>query len=344
MSIVFDNIDVEEGISGVAVSIRNSVIVATTANGNLATDFDNGQIIDGITLVTGNRILLKDQTNPIENGIYIVQSSGAPLRSNDAASGTTFASVIIFVQKGTQNKDTSWLCTNDSGSDIIGTDPLNMQLLTSADGVTNSNTSVDNAIAIFNGVDGKKIKSTNTIIGTNGDLIMNGTNAYIDLPDISAPSNPGNGLGRLYKKTGNDGLFWKPDLVGTEVDLTASGGGGGNIDYYFATGSSSISTTSNNYVQVNAMTLTPPSGTYKVTFSCYGTGSNRNRDYSYAIFINNSIVSNSERIFNEHHDNFITLYTQSIITVNGSQSINIKWKAESGRFDMYTRNLVLIKL
>jgi len=343
MSIVFESIDINEGISGVAVSIRNSVIVASTANGNLATDFENGQIIDGITLVTGNRLLLKDQTNAIENGIYIVQASGAPTRSEDASDGTTFASVIVFVQQGTQNKDTSWLCTNDSGSDIIGTDPLNMQLLTSSDGVTNSNTAVDNAIATFDGVDGKKIKSTNTLIGINGDLIMNGSNAYIDLPDISAPSNPGNGMGRLYKKTGNDGLFWKPDLVGAEVDLTETSGGG-SIDYYFASASSSISTTSNSYVQVNSMTLTPPSGIYKVSFSCYGTGTRRNRDYSYAVFIDNSIVSNSERIFNEHHDNFITLYTQSIVTVNGSQSINIRWKAEEGRFDIYTRNLILLKL
>ena len=71
----------------------------------------------------------------------------------------------------------------DSGSDIIGSDPLSMQLLTSSDGVTNSNTAVDNAIATFDGVDGKKIKSTNTLIGTNGNLIMNGSSAYIDLPD-----------------------------------------------------------------------------------------------------------------------------------------------------------------
>jgi hypothetical protein len=343
MSLVFDNIDVEESISGIAVSIRNSVIVASTGNGNLANDFENGKIIDGITLVTGNRLLLKDQTNAIENGIYTVQASGVPLRSEDASDGTTFASVIVFVQKGTQNKDTSWLCTNDSGSDIIGSDPLSMQLLTSSDGVTNSNTAVDNAIATFDGVDGKKIKSTNTLIGTNGNLIMNGSNAYIDLPDITAPSNPGNGMGRLYKKTGNDGLFWKPDLIGAEVDLTETGGGS-SIDYYFASATSSISTTSNNYVQVNSMTLTPPSGTYKVSFSCYGVGSTRNSDYSYAIFINNSIVNDAERIFTNRHDDFITLYTQSIVTVNGSQSINIRWKAESGRFNIYTRNLILLKL
>jgi len=43
---------------------------------------------------------------------------------------------------------------------------------------------------------------------------------FLELADTSAPSNPGAGSGRLYKKTGNDGLFWLPDAAGAEVDLT----------------------------------------------------------------------------------------------------------------------------
>jgi hypothetical protein len=40
------------------------------------------------------------------------------------------------------------------------------------------------------------------------------------LVDTSAPANPGAGRGRVYKKTGDDGLFWLPDASGPEVDLT----------------------------------------------------------------------------------------------------------------------------
>jgi hypothetical protein len=47
------------------------------------------------------------------------------------------------------------------------------------------------------------------------------TNGYIQLADIVAPTNPGAGLGRLYKKTGDDGLFWLPDAAGPEIDLTS---------------------------------------------------------------------------------------------------------------------------
>src|SRR5688500_804482 len=60
--------------------------VATTTNGTLATAFANGQTIDGVTLVTGDRILLKNQTTQSENGIYTVNASGAPTRATDADS------------------------------------------------------------------------------------------------------------------------------------------------------------------------------------------------------------------------------------------------------------------
>lgn len=58
------------------------------------------------------------------------------------------------------------------------------------------------------------------------DLYLGGnmnTGGYIELNDITAPANPAAGEGRLYKKTGDDGLFWKPDAAGPEVDLTAGG-------------------------------------------------------------------------------------------------------------------------
>ena len=48
------------------------------------------------------------------------------------------------------------------------------------------------------------------------------TTGYVQFSDISSPANPSVGEGRLYKKNGNDGLFWKPDTIGIEVDLTTA--------------------------------------------------------------------------------------------------------------------------
>ena len=52
------------------LDVKNSVRVATTANGTLSSAFANGQTVDGISLATGDRILLKDQSTGSENGIY----------------------------------------------------------------------------------------------------------------------------------------------------------------------------------------------------------------------------------------------------------------------------------
>ena len=89
--------------------------VATTAAGTLATDFENGDTIDGVTLVTGDRILIKDQATASENGIYTVNASGAPTRSLDAdVDAEVIASLIIMIEEGTTNADLMWqLITNN---------------------------------------------------------------------------------------------------------------------------------------------------------------------------------------------------------------------------------------
>jgi len=96
------------------LDVKASVRVATTENGTLATDFDNGSVVDGVTLATGNRILIKDQTDATANGIYVVQASGAPTRSSDMNEGSEFPSAFTFVEAGTSNADKGFVCTNNS--------------------------------------------------------------------------------------------------------------------------------------------------------------------------------------------------------------------------------------
>jgi hypothetical protein len=101
-----------------------SVVVASTANINTSTDLQNDDTIDGVTLATGNRVLLKDQTNAVQNGIYVVVASGAAGRATDLAASDAAASVAVFVQEGTANHDKAFVCTNNTGSDEVGTDEL----------------------------------------------------------------------------------------------------------------------------------------------------------------------------------------------------------------------------
>lgn len=93
---------------------KQAVRVATTTNGTLATAFQNGSVVDGVALVTGDRILLKNQTTQTENGIYTVNATGAPTRSLDADMGSELVQATMFVTEGTVNMGTQWTCTNNT--------------------------------------------------------------------------------------------------------------------------------------------------------------------------------------------------------------------------------------
>lgn len=103
-------------VDAVAQGVRwkDSVRAATTAAGTLATSFENGDVIDGVTLATGDRILIKDQSSGSENGIYTVNASGAPTRATDADTGTEVRGMVVPVREGTANADHSFINTNDS--------------------------------------------------------------------------------------------------------------------------------------------------------------------------------------------------------------------------------------
>lgn len=104
-------------VDGVAsgLDVKASVRVATTANVALATALENGDEIDGITLATGDRVLVKNQSTGSQNGIYVVQSSGAAVRATDAdASAEVTAGLFTFVEEGTANGNTGWVLTTDN--------------------------------------------------------------------------------------------------------------------------------------------------------------------------------------------------------------------------------------
>lgn len=87
---------------------------ATTTNGTLASAYANGSTIDGITLATNDRILIKDQTTQTENGVYTVNASGAPTRGTDADSTAELNAATVFVLSGTVNADKAYTQTTDN--------------------------------------------------------------------------------------------------------------------------------------------------------------------------------------------------------------------------------------
>jgi hypothetical protein len=98
------------------LDVKESVRVATTASVLLASALENGDVIDGVTLATGNRVLVKNQGTASENGIYVVQATGAAVRATDAdTSAEVTSGMFTFVSEGTINADSGWvLSTNDT--------------------------------------------------------------------------------------------------------------------------------------------------------------------------------------------------------------------------------------
>jgi hypothetical protein len=120
---------VDQAVAG----LRNRIIAeaATTANINLTTDLENGDTLDGVTLVTGDRVLVKDQTDATENGLYIVVASGAASRDPEHDTIAELSGGMVVVNQGTVNDNKIFLCTTDSDA-TIGISNITYTIITPA--------------------------------------------------------------------------------------------------------------------------------------------------------------------------------------------------------------------
>lgn len=112
---------VDAAVTG--LSWKQAARAATTVNGVFATSFANGSIIDGITLATGDRILIKNQTTASENGIYTVNATGTPTRATDSDSPSEMVGGSVFIDSGTINSDTGWVLATNAPI-VLGTTAL----------------------------------------------------------------------------------------------------------------------------------------------------------------------------------------------------------------------------
>ncbi len=129
---------------------KAAVRVATTANIVIATALNSGDVIDGVTLADGDRVLVKDQTAAEENGIYIVGAT--PARSTDFDSLSPIDEIngsLVAVQEGTLHAGKVFVQSGTVA--VLDTDPINFVFFNSSaslvggDGITvsGSNVSVD---------------------------------------------------------------------------------------------------------------------------------------------------------------------------------------------------------
>lgn len=113
-------------------TVKEPAIVVSTTNVSLS----GLQTIDGVALTDGDRVLLVDQTNPVENGLWVAHA-GAWTRPVDFASGTQAGTAYVLILSGTTNAGTSWVSTTPTA--IIDTDPIEFAQFSLAEQTTAAN-------------------------------------------------------------------------------------------------------------------------------------------------------------------------------------------------------------
>ena len=179
------------------LDVKASVRVATTAAIDLSTDLQAGDVIDGVTLIAGDRVLVKNQTTASENGIYVAVASGAASRSSDANgtadTGELTSGTFTFVEAGTVNFDSGFVVSTD-GTITVGSTAITWTQFSGAgsfeagDGLSKSGTQVNvNVTANRTAITADAIdisanyvgQSSITTLGTITTGIWNGTDVAV---------------------------------------------------------------------------------------------------------------------------------------------------------------------
>jgi len=153
--------------------------------------------------------------------------------------------------------------------------------------------------------------------------------------------------GRAYHNTTDtftyvcDGIIWK------QIDV--AGGSSGDLANHEVGNIDLVSTPSTTPVTITDLTYTPAAGTWLVTLSATGQGTNTGQDMEYGLFINGTVINNTERKldFNSGAQGdtlWSALNSQSIITTNGTDVIDARYWTGAGDFYVEDRNLTFVRL
>jgi hypothetical protein len=256
------------------LSWKQAVRAATTANIILS----GAQTIDGVSIIAGDRVLVKNQTAPAENGIWVC-SAGAWARSSDMDLAAEFPSATVAISEGSTQQDTQYVCSTDLPI-TLGTTAISWVLVggTTYTGTTNRLTVTGSVLDISASYIGQ---SSITTLGTITSGIWNAgsvTSSGVITAASGLVGSPGFSIGGattgIYSPAGNQisiaangiNIFtFTTGLVSSTRALSVTG----NITSTTGNNVFTLSNTSSATIANNTLTL---NGTYQTANVSGGTG------------------------------------------------------------------------
>ena len=220
-------------VDDLVAGLRTRVIAecATTANVNLSNGLEAGDAIDGVTLVSGDRVLVKNQSTATENGLYLAVGSGAGAASRDPEHDTIaeLSGGMVVVNQGTANDNKIFLCTTDSDGSLGST---SITYTT----ITPQNVGTVTSVATGTGINGGTITSSGTISIDNTVATLSGTqtltNKTLTTPKIgtSILDTGGNELAKLTATSSAVNEFTVANAATNNAPRLSATGGDSNVD------------------------------------------------------------------------------------------------------------------
>ena len=206
------------------LDVKASCRVATTANITLS----GLQTIDGVSVVAGDRVLVKNQTNQGDNGVYVAVSFGWT-RSTDMDAWSELPGAFLFIEEGTVNDNTGWVCTVAAGGTLGATNVTFEQFsgagqITAGNGMTKSGNTLNVGTAaasrIVVNADDIDLAATGITPGTYKSLTID---AY---GRATAGTNPttlaGYGITDVYTKTEVDSILGSATAAAASASAAAT--------------------------------------------------------------------------------------------------------------------------
>jgi hypothetical protein len=225
-------------VDNAVAGLRTRIIAecASTANVVISSDLEAGDVIDGVTLVAGDRVLLKDQSTATENGLYIAVASGAASRDPEHDTIAELSGSMVVVNQGTVNDNKIFLCTTDTDATLGSTSityttitPQNVGTVTSitagtglsGGAITSSGTiAIDTATTVDKTTAQTLTNKTLTSPKINEDVVLTSTATELNLLDGSTAGTIANSKAVIYSAAGQvNGTTLA--IAGTAITSTA---------------------------------------------------------------------------------------------------------------------------